>query len=321
MKCTENIRKQAKRVWLWLLRKDILIYGLFVGLAFIFWWGRAMSSPRDVVIQVPLVYQQISDQIVLTQTLPSTINIKIRDNGKQLRQIKKQNIHLHLDIAPYIKAEKGNITISTDILKHKLQDLLPGSTAIQQINPEVIASAYYIQQQKTVPVAVISQLTVAPQHQLIGRPRVTPSHVNIYGVQEQIDTIEQILTDSVRVTDLRDSITMTIPLKTTTNVRVHPSQVCVTWYAEQFTEKTFTLPIKPQGIPVGKRLRTFPTTIDVVVRVGISHFAQVTANDLKAVCYYPTKPYETLPIEIITNNPHISNIRFSPHQVEYIVEM
>ena len=120
-----------------------------MGLAFIFWWGRAMSSPRDVVIQVPLVYQQISDQIVLTQTLPSTINIKIRDNGKQLRQIKKQNIHLHLDIAPYIKAEKGNITISTDILKHKLQDLLPGSTAIQQINPEVIASAYYIQQHNT----------------------------------------------------------------------------------------------------------------------------------------------------------------------------
>ena len=313
-----NIRKQTKRLWLWLLRKDILIFLFFVGITCIFWWGRAMSSPRDIDIQIPVSYTG-AEQIVFEQTLPKTLTLSIRDNGRQLRQIAHQHLNLHLNLSPYLSEEEGIITLSADILRPRLQDLLPGSTTILHITPETFESAYYVQQTKLVPVVVQSQITIAPQHQLDGESRIVPNLVQIYGNQDAIDTIHSIMTDTIQVTNLRDSIQLTAKLITPQGIRIHPTTVEVQWKAEPFTEKSFTLPVQVVGMPEGKRTRLFPQQVDVVVRVGISHFSQVQADDLQVICQYPEQQCNALPVELITNNPYISNIRISPSSVEYLI--
>ena len=142
----------------------------------------------------------------------------------------------------------------------------------------------------------------------------------IYGTQAEIDSIQYITTDSIYYNDLRDSIQITAQLVAPQHIRVHPKQVTAKWKAEPFTEKTFTLPIYTVGTPNNQYIRLFPQQVDVVIRVGISHFAQVASNDLQAICRYPKQASKSLPVEIITDNPYISDIRFTPTEVEYIIE-
>ena len=279
-----------------------------------------MSSPRDIDLRIPINYVGINGQVVFSEELPTHLTVTIRDNGKQLRQIAKQHLQLNLDLTQYLAFEKGNISLSAEILRPKLQDLLPGSTAVQHISPEDIQTEYNVLRQKLVPVHVAAQVTAAAQHQLVGEPQVTPNQVYIYGTQADIDSIEYITTDSLRYTNLRDSIQITAQLVAPQHIRVHPKQVTAKWQAEQFTEKTFTLPIYTVGTPDNQYIRLFPQQVDVVIRVGISHFAQVASNDLQAICRYPKQPSKSLPVEIITENTYISDIRFSPTEVEYIVE-
>ena len=303
-----------------MLKKDILIYALFVGLATFFWWGRAMSSPREMNLRIPVDYTGMTGQIVFSEALPHTITVTIRDNGKQLRQIAKQIPKLHIDLSPYLTHDEGNISLSADMIRPKLQDLLPGSTAVQHITPETIHTDYTILQQKLVPVHVASHITMAKQHQLAGEPQIIPNQVYIYGTQAEIDSIQYITTDSIYYNDLRDSIQITAQLVAPQHIRVHPKQVTAKWKAEPFTEKTFTLPINTVGTPDNQYIRLFPQQVDVVIRVGISHFAQVASNDLQAICRYPKQASKSLPVEIITDNPYISDIRFTPTEVEYIIE-
>ena len=317
---TTNIGKQIKRLWLWLLRRDVLIFLLFVGLVSIFWWGRTMSSPRDVDLRVSLAYTGVSDQVVFKSELPQSMKIIVRDNGQQLRKIKHQDLHLNINLSPYLSEENGVLALSADVLRPRLQDILPGSTSIQQINPELIESAYYIQQKKTVPVVVQSLVSVAPQHQLVGEPNVTPSSVQVFGSRESIEQIEYISTDSIRISDLREDVNLDVALQVPADVRVSPRSVQVAWKAETFTEKSFTLPVEVLGVPEGKRMRLFPQAVSITVRVGVSHFAHVQEADLKAVCYYPSKPCHALPIELKTDNPYISNVRISPSSVEYMIQ-
>ena len=312
-------RKPAKRLWLWLLRKDALIFLLFVGLVSIFWWGRTMSSPRDIDLEVSLSYIGISEQVVFTTDLPHSLYIVVRDNGQQLRKIRHQDLHLTINLSTYLSEEKGDMIITTDILRPRLQDILPGSTVIQKINPEIIKSAYYIQQMKMVPVVVRSEVNVASQHQLKGEVKITPSQIQLFGSQADIDSIEYILTDSIYVEDLHDVARMNAQLIAPAGVRVSPTSVEVEWQAEQFTEKSFILPIQTIDVPNGKHMRLFPQQVNVTVRVGISHFASIQSEDLQAVCYYPKQQCNSIPIEVKTNNPHISNIRFSPTSVEYMI--
>lgn len=316
----QNIRKQAKQVWLWLLRKDLLIFGLFVGLAFIFWWGHAMSSPRDVDVRIPITYIGATEQVVFAHELPETLTLTVRDNGRQLRQITRQNLHLNVNLTPYLSTIEGTVAISAEVLRPRLQDLLPGSTTIQRIEPEIIESAYYLQQTKTVPIVVCASVSTAPQHHIIGDAQTMPDSAEIFGSQQQIDSISSILTDSIHISNLRDSMRMTASLIAPDGIRVSPSAVQVTWHAEQFTEKSFTLPIRALNVPAGNQMRLFPQQVEVTVRVGISHFSDVKESDFQAICRFPAQQCDALPIELTTTNPYIYNIRISPSSVEYMIQ-
>lgn len=313
-------RKQAKRLWLWLVRKDIIIFLLFVGLVTLFWWGRVMSSPREIYLHIPITYSDINQQLVLNKELPQTITVAIKDNGKQLRQISKQQLHLDINLSTFITEEDGTLNLTSDFLRSRIQDLLPGSTAIQHITPEFIETTYYLQKQKTVPVHVLAQLTLAPQHQFLGDVIVIPNQVQVLGSQQAIDSIELVYTDSIHLSNIRDSISVIAQLQAPNGVRIHPSSVQVQWKTELFTDKSFTLPIQTIGVPDGEHMRLFPNEAKLTVRVGISQFSQVDQTDIKAICRYPQQSNNTLPIEVITKNPYITNIRISPTEVEYIIE-
>ena len=271
-------------------------------------------------VRIPVNYVGMTEQIVFSHSLPPTLTVTIRDNGKQLRQIAKQELRLNIDLTHYLTEEKGTLHLHAEKLRPKLQDLLPGSTAVQHIAPEEISTEYTVLQKKLVPVRIASQVSVAPQHQLAGEAQVIPNQVYIYGTQAEIDSINHITTDSIYYSNLRDSIAITAQLVTPKNIHVHPKQVVAKWQAEPFTEKTFTLPITTVGTPAEQYMRLFPQKVEVIVRVGISHFAEVAKSDIKAICRYPTQARKSLPVEIITDNPYISNIRFTPSEVEYIVE-
>lgn len=313
--------KPIKRIWLWLLKKDLLIFCLFVGLATIFWWGRVMSSPREIKLEIPIIYTGISDQIVFSKDLPSSFALILRDNGRQLRQISNQDHALHINLSPYLSDTEGSLLLSSEVLRPRLQDLLPGSTSIQHINPELIESSYYVQQKKTVPIVVQSEVTIAAQHQLNGDVTVNPDRVQIFGNQHDIDSISYLKTDTIRVFDLRDSVRLDAPLIIPSGIRAHPSNVTVTWKAEPFTEKSFTLPVEAIDVPAGKHMRLFPQQVTVTVRVGISHFSDVQASDLQVISRYTEEQQYALPVEVITNNPNISNIRISPSSVEYLIHL
>jgi len=314
-----DIHRRAKGIWIWLGRKDAIIYLLFVGLTTIVWWGRVMSSPRDMHMKVPVNYIGIPQQIVLDHTLPQTLTITVRDEGKHLRKLSRQGVVLGLNLSDYLREDHGKVELSADVLRPRLQDILPGSMQLQHVEPESIVFTYYTQQKKHVSVQVLSKITVADQYHLVNGGKVTPDSVDVFGDQETLKSIQHIMTDSVYMDELRDSVSQTVSLQIPKGVRVSSDTVRVDWIAEQFTEKSFTLPIEVEGLPAGEKLRLFPQTANITVRVSMSNFANVVDEDLRVVCHYPQEECTSLPLEVITNNPYIYNIRISPTAVEYLI--
>ena len=313
-------KHHASRLWLWLLSKDILIFLLFVGLVFAFWWGRSMTSSRDGNIRVEINYSGVDGRVVFATPLPTQLTVSVRDNGKQLRQLSRQTLSLNLNLSSLIVERGGVLQLTADMLRPRLQDILPGSTIVLQIIPEQFQTSYHIESTKMVPIMLQAQVRYAAQYQTKNLPLLSTDSVRIYGTEKLLSDIDCIYTDSILINDLRDSITQTVALQLPSSIRCSTTQIQVTFQAEQFTDKSFTLPIHTLQVPEGEHMRLFPQQTTIVVRVGMSHYAQVTVEDLAAVCYYPSKHCDALPIEIQTNNPYISNIRCYPSAVEYIIE-
>lgn len=311
---------QVKRGWRWLVRKDVPTFLLFVGLAALIWWGRAMSSPRDAVLTFPIVFSDIPEQIVFEEPLPTHLHVTVRDNGRQLHQISQSRQELNISLASQLTQADGTIHLSAEQLRPKLQDMLPGSTAVQQIQPETISAAYHRQEEKVVPVQLQAQYAPASQFQMVGQPQMEPQEVHIYGKKQDLRGIHAVLTDSVLLQNLRDTVSYIVKLQAPANVRVSPNAVTVRFVAEQFTEKSFTLPVQVTGAGHDESLRLFPQDVTVCVRVGMSHFAEVNAEDFTAVCRFPKEEQASIPVEIEYHNPYVTNVRVTPNALEYIIE-
>lgn len=316
----ETIRARLKQVWIWMLRHDAFIYLVFIAIATLFWWGRAMTSSREATVSLPITYTDIPSEIVFEQELPLSLNITLRDNGKLLRQVAHTAPSINISLADRLTEEDGQLTLSADILRPKIQDILPGSTTIQQIRPETIEASYHRQEKKSVPVVLTASWTIAQQHQLATQPIISPAEIDIFGKADQLATIDGILTDSFHIKDLHDTVRCTARLIIPEGIRTHVQQADITLIAEQFTDKNFTLPIQVTNVPSGEHMHLFPQQVSVTVRVGISHFAQIQASDIQAICAYPEQATNTLPIQIIHSNPYITQIRTNIREVEYIIE-
>ena len=316
----ETIRTRLIQAWIWMLRHDAFIYLVFIAIATLFWWGRAMTSSREATVSLPITYTDIPPEIVFEQDLPLSLHITLRDNGKLLRQVAHTSPTINISLADRLTDESGDLLLSADILRPKIQDILPGSTTIQMIRPETIESAYHRQEKKCVPIQLIASWTIAQQHQLATQPIVNPTEIEIFGKREQLDSIDCIRTDSFYIKDLHDTVCYSTALIIPQGIRTLVNQVDITLIAEQFTDKNFTLPIQVTNVPAGENVHLFPQQVSVTVRVGISHFAQIQASDFQAICAYPEQATTTLPIQIIHSNPHITQIRTNIREVEYIIE-
>lgn len=310
----------ARKLWQWLVRKDLLTYLLFVGLATMVWWGRAMSSQRDTEITLPIVYTDIPPQVVFDEPLPEELKVTIRDNGKQLQKIGGSKPVLTLNMATQLTAQEGTVHITAEILRPKLQDMLPGSTVVLQVQPEVIEAVYHKQEEKDVEVRLTAEWTPAPQYQMRSLPVVEPQTVRVYGKKQDLRDLRYIATESLKIKDIRDTMRCTVGLNVPEGLRVVPSSVSVLFVTEQFTEKSFTLPVETYGCPEGESLRLFPQTVTVQARVGMSHFNDVREEDFHVLCHFPKGEQASVPVEVECDNPYVTRVRVNPSELEYIIE-
>ena len=100
-----------------MVRKDAIIYLLFVGLATLFWWGRAMSSQRNIEVKLPVEYTHVPAQVVFETPLPTQLEVTLRDNGRLLRQVQHTKPTVTIPLADKLHEQNGTLQLSTDVLR------------------------------------------------------------------------------------------------------------------------------------------------------------------------------------------------------------
>lgn len=86
------------------------------------------------------------------------------------------------------------------------------------------------------------------------------------------------------------------------------------------TEKLFELPIEVIGVPQGKSVRVFPSKADVYVRVRMSHYEELSKEDYRVWCTYPSSQTDVLVLHVEANETKSLSIRIEPEEVEYLIE-
>lgn len=303
------------------MKRDILTFFLFLVLAALIWYGHAMQSVRNTHVPVLITYTGKPGTIGLGGNgLPDTVMIEVRDAGARLNTYHREPLHLTIDLRQYIHGDKGTIHVPSDALRRSISDILQGTSRLIDTKPEDITCPYFTEQEKNVTVAFRGELEAAEEYQLVGKPELSRKAVTVFGQDRALAAIDTLFTEPQQIADLSDTTTIRVALALPKNVRAEEDSISVLIIAERFTEKKFTIPVRMQGVPEGHHIRLFPNEVEVSVRVGISHFAQVQPTDIKAVCVYSPERVDKLDVELQYTNPYITSVWVYPGVVEYILE-
>ena len=300
---------------------NVLTYLLFVVLAGTIWYGHAMRSVRNTRVPVLVSYTNVPGSLAFDeQGLPDTIMAEVRDAGQRLNGYLREPLRLTIDLGSYIRGEKGTIHLQSDDLRQRISNILQGTSRLIATTPEEVKCGYYTEQEKNVPLAIACQLEPAEEYQIVEQSFVNKKNIKIYGKDKVLESIDTLYTQQVNFDGLIDTSIVRVPLALPHGVRVNSDTVEILVIAERYTEKKIIVPIRIQGVPEGTKIRLFPQEVEATLRVRMSHFAQVTSQDVKAVCVYSSERKDKLDVELRYSNPYITDAWVYPGTVEFILE-
>ena len=303
------------------MRRDILTFLLFVVLAACIWYGHAMQSVRNTRVPVLIQYTGKPGNIGMGgDGLPDTVVIEVRDAGSRLNAYHRDPLHLTIDLRQYIHGEKGTIRVPSDALRRSISNILQGTSSLIDTRPEEISCPYFTEQEKTVVVAFDGDIHLADEHQIVGKPILSRTKIKVYGEDKALSTIDTLFTEHQTLECPNDTMQIRMALAVPAHLRAQEDSVTMTIVSERFTEKKFVLPIHVAGVPEDYHLRLFPHEVEVNVRVGISHFAQVQPTDIRAICTYSSERVDKLDVELRYSNPYITAAWAYPGVVEFLLE-
>jgi len=209
------------------------------------------------------------------------------------------------------------------LLSGRIRRYLKPTTSILDIQPDSILIQYEKLGVKSVPIKLISKIELANQYMLSNNIQLDPDIVTVFGPKRVLDTIKFVRTDLLELKNLNDTSYFRCKLKPIKSVRFSVKHTKVSVFIEPFTERKVQIPVTAVNCPEHMSIRTFPTFVNATYTVGLSQFYTLAPKDIEVYLDFNDLKLSKQSKQILkvkNNTTHISNIRISPLEVEFILE-
>jgi len=306
------------------LSKEVLVFLIFFLISCFFWVLQSLQEVSEVEMKIPVSYSEIPDQISITNKLPKTITITLRDKGTNLYDYyrHRKDLTIPIDLLKWYRKD-GISRIPTSTFESLLRNKLRSTTQLLRIEPDSIAVYFVEKAKKEVPVHLNSRLTLSVQHLLTDNPTVYPPRIKVYAPATVLKNLNSVETELLELEDMGDSTIVSIKLVPINGVRFSTNTVEVHLHVEEFTEQSLMIPVTGLNFPVGEELLSFPSNVKITFFVGLSNYAKISLKDFqisvdRSNLMLSDKSAQKV---ILVKSPKtVRNIRLQPETVDCLIE-
>lgn len=320
----KDILKGIQKKWSGYQNNDILTFLFFFLMSGLFWVLQNLNDEYEMDVEVPIVLQGVPDGVVITTDLPSSVTAEISDKGTTLVSFFSKRLPpVELDFARYDKGfESGRAQVPLSDVRQAIERILSSTTRITGIETDTLEFYYNRGSSRYLPVALSGRVSTK-SHNYLRSLRVQPDSVRVYAPQAVLDTMRKAYTQVLNVTELDQTTELKVGFPYVKGVKYEPSDVTVLANVDYYTEKSVEVPVVGLNFPADKSLRTFPSKVNVIFRIGSAYYNQVSSQDFALVITYEDllnndKPKYQLNLKSLPQ--YVSNVRIQPSEVDYLIE-
>jgi len=299
--------------------QNVLLYLLFVAVAFVFWVFLSLDAEVQRDFEVPVDLQEVPDSVTIIGQLPPSVGVSVKGKDSQLlRFLWGKMSPVKFKWQDY--TEGSSFVLRRSKLDARLRDYFGNGVQIVSCRPDSIRLPFT--SQPGVKVKLVVQTNIHPNFQYILSGPVTANvdSVTLYSVGDLPHSVKSVSTEPIVKSNLKDTMRYEVRVKPVEGVRIIPETVIVTVPVEPLIARKRSVNIAVENLPDNADVITFPSKVEISYLVPMSAY-----ND-----DYPVRAYvdyksgrpsrKKLPVYLSTIPAVYHNLSFSPDSVEYIIE-
>jgi len=303
--------------------KNSLFFLFFLLLAFIFWLMLVFQKENvEGTYRIPLKYVNIPADVVFDNPLPEFIEISIADNGAAIFRLditKKDS--LEINVAEL--TEGGNTVLQGDQYRQLIRSQLSPSTNIRGYFPMNISLATSKLQRKELQVVFDGEITTNRANLVADSAVFIPETVIAYGSRQSLDKLEKAYTEYTLFKNLKATSQLPVTINPVEGVKFVPDQVEIYIPIEEYTERTFEVPVTVVRLPKDLDVKFFPSRVNVSFSVTLEEYKKIAPEDFEIGLDYRNfhaNEDGRVDLELTKTPASVNNIRVSPSSVEFLFE-
>lgn len=303
--------------------KNVLTFLFFLLLAFIFWLMLFFQQENvESTYRIPLKYTHIADDVVFDTPLPQFLEVSVSDNGAQIFRLdmrKKDSLEINVDEI----TEGGNKTLQGDQYRQLIRGQLFPSTNIRGYYPMNISLATSKLQSKEIPVIFDGEITTSRANLIADSATFIPAVVTAYGSRQSLDQLKGAVTEYTIFKNLKATSQLPVKINNVEGVKFIPSQVDIYIPINEYTERTFEVPITATHVPGKLDVKFFPSRANVTFSVTLEEYKKIVPEDFSIELDYRkfhSNENGRVDLELTDFPSSIINPRISPTSVEFLFE-
>ena len=285
---------------------------------------QTLQDTNEYSLTVPVIYNEVPQDITITNKLPDNLKVVVRDKGSLLYYYyrHRKELSLNIDLMEWYRDE-GISKIPEGTIESMIRSKLRPTTQLLSIQPDTISVFFVRKAKKEVPVILDERISFFPQYMQSGAPEVFPPRVTVYAPQNVLDQISSVKTELLHVDDLKDTVVYSVSIKPIEGVKFSNEKVKVRINVEEFTERSIMVPVTGLNFPSNESLLSFPTEVKISFLVGLSSYAKIDSEDFQVSIDYTelTKSSDKVHKPVLVKFPATAqNIRIYPEKVDCMIE-
>lgn len=244
------------------------------------WSAVKLSREYDTEVSVPVEYE-LPAGLTFAEAPPGSITVALDGTGWDLlgRQLRPRYRAVRID-STQIKSAGDN---GIPVLRAVERAFAGAPLNVTRAAPERISPVTSKVATRRLAVRLRSEITYAESFAGQVEPLLDPDTVSVSGPASVLARLTEWPTDSLRLANVRDTVSVRVTLADSDGVRVQPRSVSVQIAGEQVAERTLEVPVGVVGVEPADSVVVVPRTVKLRVVVGMSRFAGLRGDDFELV--------------------------------------
>lgn len=287
------------------------------------WLLRNLSKEFESHVPIQVELRTLPEDCIWLRTQPHELEVEIESFGFSLlgSGMMQQENTIELDFASYT-CRDGIVSLPTSRLRGQITRLLGREQAILSIYPDTLRFEFSEAVTREIKVEVPFTAQLKDGSFLDTPPTAIPNKIKVTGPASILDTMIALTTESIQ---LKGPFKDTLSTKLTAHPLIEGTDrsVRVVYSTDEYSEKSFRVPIQLPQVNGFRGLRLFPDSVTLTCLAGTKQLGAMTAESFRVEIAEDDLPRigeaKKLNLSVTRLPEDVSEVQLRPGRIEYLI--